>query len=71
MYKCQQCGKQSKLGEKLNKKVVKTRNKHYTNYQVDERNKRIRDKDTGEYKIKESTGFEIVSELNVCGECDV
>lgn len=58
-YKCQISGRQSKLGEKLNKIVVETRVKHYT--------KMVRDEESRIPKWTEvpcAVGFEIVRELN-------
>lgn len=60
MYKCQQCGKQSKNGDKLNRKVIETRSKTYTNSIKIDKKKTIE---------KVSEGHETVKELSVCGDC--
>lgn len=57
MYKCEITNKQSKLGEKLNKIVVKTRTKTYTKW--------VRDEDTRKWnEVSAGSGWEIVRELN-------
>ena len=56
MFKCEICGKTTKVGEKQNKKVVKTREKIYE----------YTDKHGREMTSK---GSEIVKEINVCEEC--
>jgi len=60
MYKCEQCGSQSKIGEKLNRKITKSRPKTYENVFKDDRKRETK-------KITE--GNEIVQELLVCGGC--
>jgi hypothetical protein len=59
MFKCETCKKVSRPGEKLHKHIVKTRNVTYYN-------------DIGEGRERrrfESTGTEIVKEVNICTEC--
>lgn len=56
MFKCEQCGKTTRVGEKQTKKVIETRNKTYIN----------EDKYGNEKKTK---GTEIVKEINLCEEC--
>jgi hypothetical protein len=60
-YKCQITGRQSKLGEKLNRIVVETRIKTYTKW--------VRDEESRIPKWTEvfaATGHETVRELNAC-----
>lgn len=56
MFKCEQCGKITKAGEKQNKKVVETRKRIYC--YIDKK---------GNEKVSE--GSEIVKEINICEEC--
>lgn len=56
MFKCEECGKITQLGEKQHKKVIKTRKKIY--YYTDKNGKE-----------RTSTGSEIVKEINVCEKC--
>lgn len=63
MYKCEHCGNQSRIGEKLNKLTVSTRPKEYIKVFKDKRTKR---------EIKKIyEGFEIAKEISVCGDCNV
>lgn len=61
MYICQVTGKKSKLGEKLNKIVVRTRERTYTRWVRDEETKKWIEIDAGK-------GWEIVRELNASEE---
>lgn len=61
MYICQVTGRQSKSGQKLNKLVVKTRDKIYTRW--------VRNEDTREWEeIEIGRGFETVREINASQE---
>lgn len=65
MFKCQECKKSSRSGEKLNKFITMTRNKTYTNI------KSYKSKRDNEIKTSEriTDGSEIVKEKNLCGNC--
>lgn len=56
MFKCEQCGRITKAGEKQTKKIIETRNKTYIN---EDRNG----------NKKKTEGAEIVKEINLCEEC--
>lgn len=56
MFKCEICGKATQPREKQYKKMVKTRNKTYSNLDKYER-------------VKTTKGSEIVKEINVCEKC--
>ena len=61
MFKCEKCGKVTQPGDKINKKVVETREREYTSIiGYDKNDKPI---------YKTSTGWEIVKEINVCDNC--
>ena len=61
MYICQVTGRQSKPGQKLNKLVVKTRDRIYTRW--------VRNEDTREWEeIEIGRGWEIVREINASQE---
>lgn len=61
MYVCQITGKQSKLGEKLNKITVATRPRTYTRW--------VRNEETNKWEeVFVSRGTEIVQEVNACEE---
>jgi len=56
MFRCEQCGKITRAGEKQTKKVIETRNKFYIN--------------EDKYGNKKKTeGTEIAKEINLCEEC--
>ncbi|NVM34010.1 MAG: hypothetical protein HWN81_00340 [Candidatus Lokiarchaeota archaeon] len=57
MYKCKKCKNFTELGEKMEKIVVKTRNKIYT--KINRRG----------HEIEAGTGWEIVKEIEVCKAC--
>lgn len=61
MFKCQITGNMSKLGEKVNKIVTKTRDKVYT---ANVFNEELRVNET----IEVGRGWEIVSEINASEE---
>lgn len=57
MYRCQITGRLSRLGEKLNKVVVLTREKSYTRW--------VRNEETNKWEeVFVAKGWEIVQELN-------
>ena len=59
MYKCQITGRQSRLGEKLNKVVVARRERIYTRW--------VKNEETNKYEeVFVAKGWEIVRELNAC-----
>lgn len=61
MFICQITGRQSDRNEKLNKLVVRTRDRVYT--------KKIRNEETRQLEeIEIGRGWEIVQELNTCQE---
>lgn len=61
MYRCEITGKNSKLGEKLNKVIALTRPKTYTRW--------VKNEETRQYEeIPVGTGFEPVKELNLSRE---
>ena len=57
MYKCENCNKSSRSGEKLHKVVTQTRVKNYFN-----ENTKVSEK-------KNTVGFETVQEIGICGNC--
>ena len=59
MYKCQECGKISEPRETVNKLVTETRKKEYE-FEVQKGRNTI---------TKNSQGWEIVKEIEVCKEC--
>ena len=60
MFKCQKCKQTTKPNEKLNKVVIATREKEYTNKFIDK---------NGREQVKITYGTEIVKELNLCEKC--
>ena len=63
MFKCGDCGNNSKLREKVNRIVVKTREVNYTEkWHWDPLGFRVTDDKGG-------VGTEIVREINICGAC--
>ncbi len=60
MFKCQKCKQTTKPNEKLNKVVIATREKEYTNKFIDK---------NGREQVKITNGTEIVKELNLCEKC--
>lgn len=60
MFKCQKCKQTTKPNEKLNKVVIATREKEYTNKFIDK---------NGREQVKITNGFEIVKEICVCKKC--
>jgi hypothetical protein len=61
MYRCEITGRNSRLGEKLNKVVAITRPKSYTRW--------IKNEETFKYEeVVVGTGFEIVRELSCSAE---
>lgn len=60
MFKCNKCKRITEPGEKLNKMVTKIRERNYVNKILNKYGKEVE---------KESTGYEIVKEINVCDKC--
>ena len=70
MYKCTECNKTSESGERLFKKIFKTRKTEYVNPILVSKSKQYTDReDIKTPKDKTSEGFEIVQEINVCEGC--
>jgi len=62
VFKCGICGKSSKKGKKINRKVVETREKEYYEKRYDEDRNRERTVYVGK-------GSEIIKEIPVCSSC--
>ncbi len=68
MFKCDKCKKTSGIRKKQHKISTQTKDKDYVNPVIDDKGKQIYDKYGKKLEII-STGFEIVNEINVCGNC--
>lgn len=69
MFKCENCGRTSEVGEKQTVKVLKTRPKEYRHKVLNVKGKPIKNKKTGQFLEKVSNGEEIVKEIIICGRC--
>jgi len=72
MFICGECNKVSQVREKQYKKIVETRGKQYLHEQygtfhVGKKQLIVDDHGKPVYKI--TTGYEIIKEISVCGNC--
>ena len=64
MFKCNNCGKSSKPGERPIKRTVESREVVYNN-----RVKKVDDDDAVTIREFDTNGHEIVKEVSICAKC--